>query len=78
VSGAVPSFRFLQQNIHLREKNIARPAERSRNANAFLKLEVKDLRFSMKMMFAAGSRNYDAACLNWNDRISRGSFGKLL
>jgi hypothetical protein len=37
---------------HLREKNIASPAERSGNANAFLKLEAKDLRFSMKMTFA--------------------------
>ena len=40
------------ENIHLREKNIASPTEISRNAYAFLKIAGKDLRFSMKMMFA--------------------------
>ncbi len=40
---------------HLREKNIAGPTERSQNALAFCKLGGEDLRFSMKMMFAAGA-----------------------
>jgi len=40
------------QSDHLHKKNIASPSERSGNADAFPKLEVKDLRFSMKMTFA--------------------------
>jgi hypothetical protein len=45
-------LRFRQQNIHLREKNIVYPTERSENATAFSKLAGEDIRFSMKMMFA--------------------------
>jgi len=45
-------FRFRQLSIHLREKNIVYPTERSVNANAFTKLAGQDIRFSMKMMFA--------------------------
>ena len=45
-------LRFRQQNIHLREKNIVYPTERSENAAAFSKLAGEDIRFSMKMMFA--------------------------
>ena len=41
-------------NIHLREKNIVYPTERSENAVAFSKLAGQDIRFSMKMMFAVG------------------------
>jgi len=48
-------LRFRQQIIHLREKNIVYPTERSENAMAFSKLAGQDIRFSMKMMFAAGS-----------------------
>ena len=44
-------LRFRQQNIHLREKNIGNPTERSENAAAFSKLAGEDIRFSMKMMF---------------------------
>ena len=40
------------ENIHLREKNIVYPTERSENATAFSKLAGEDIRFSMKMMFA--------------------------
>ena len=40
------------QNIHLREKNIVGPTERSEDANASSKLAEEDLRFSAKMMFA--------------------------
>ena len=45
---------FPAQSIHLREKNIAGPTERSRRGGKPLlrKLAGKDLRFSMKMMFA--------------------------
>ena len=45
-------LRFRQQNIHLREKNIVYPTERSENAAAFSKLAGEDIRFSMKMMLA--------------------------
>jgi hypothetical protein len=45
-------FGYRQQIIHLREKNIAGPTERSEDANASSKLAEEDLRFSMKMMFA--------------------------
>ena len=40
------------QSIHLREKSIAGPTERSEDANASSKLAEKDLRFSMKMVLA--------------------------
>ena len=36
--------------IHLREKNIAGPTERSEYAYAYSKLVGQELRFSMKMM----------------------------
>jgi hypothetical protein len=49
---------------HLREKNIVYPTERSENAAAFSKLAEKDIRFSMKMMLAAGLRNTVTARLN--------------
>ena len=39
---------------HLREKSIAYPTERSK-MRSILKLAGKDVRFSMKMMFAVGS-----------------------
>ena len=45
-------FGCRQQSIHLREKNIVGPTERSEDANASSKLAEEDLRFSMKMMFA--------------------------
>ena len=48
-------FREPEQSIHLREKNIAGPTERPKNAKHFLRLAGKDLRFSMKMMFAPDS-----------------------
>ena len=41
-----------QQDIHLREKNIVGPTERSEDTNVSSKLAEEDLRFSMKMMFA--------------------------
>ena len=43
---------FPAQSIHLREKNIAGPTERSEDANASSKLAEENLRFSMKIMFA--------------------------
>ena len=42
--------------------------ERSENAVAFSKLAGQDIRFSMKMMFAVGSWNSAAACLNCYDK----------
>ena len=48
----VHAIDFRRQSIHLREKNIVGPTERSKNALAFFKLAEEDLRFSMKMMFA--------------------------
>ena len=45
-------FQEPTQSILLREKNIAGPTERPKNAKHFLRLAGKDLRFSMKMMFA--------------------------
>ena len=53
---AALKVRFRQQSIHLREKNIAGPTERSRRGGLppLRKLAGKDLRFSMKMMRAAG------------------------
>ena len=51
---AVLALRCQQQSIHLREKSIAYPTERSK-MRSILKLAGKDMRFSMKMMFAAGS-----------------------
>jgi hypothetical protein len=42
-------------SIHLCEKNIAGPTERSEDANASSKLAEEDLRFSMKMVFAPDS-----------------------
>ncbi len=46
---------FPVQSIHLREKSIAGPTERSKSAQALFKLTGQDLRFSMKMMFAPDS-----------------------
>ena len=40
------------QSIHLHEKNIVGPTERSEDANASSKLAGQDRRFSMKMMLA--------------------------
>ena len=57
------AFRYRQQIIHLREKNIAGPTERPKSAS-FFGSQGSDLRFSMKMMFAGGLRNSAAACLN--------------
>jgi len=42
-----------EASILLHEKNIVGPTERSEDANASSKLAEEDLRFSMKMMFAA-------------------------
>jgi hypothetical protein len=64
----ISKFIYRQQIIHLREKNIVYPTERSENAVAFSKLAGQDIRFSMKMVFAVGSGNLAAACLNWYDR----------
>ena len=47
---AVLVFRVRQQSIHLREKNIAGPTERSRNAKHFASSQERDQRFSMKMI----------------------------
>ena len=52
---AVLELRARQQSILLHEKSIVSPTERSGNAQAFHKLAGQDLRFLMKMMFAAGS-----------------------
>ena len=60
----ISKFIYRQQIIHLREKNIVYPTERSENAMAFSKLAGQDIRFSMKMMFAAGYWNLAADCLN--------------
>ena len=49
---------FPAQSIHLREKSIAGPTERSKSAQALFKLTGQDLRFSMKMMFAPDSGTY--------------------
>jgi hypothetical protein len=48
---------FPAQSIHLREKNIAGPTERSRRGGKppLRKLAGQDLRFSMKMMFVPDS-----------------------
>jgi len=48
---------FPTQSIHLREKNIAGPTERSRRGGKLplRKLAGQDLRFSMKMMFVPDS-----------------------
>ena len=45
---------FPEQSIHLREKSIAGPTERSSRGGlpSLRKLAGQDLRFSMKMMFA--------------------------
>ena len=51
--GMLFQFGCRPQNIHLREKNIVGSTERSEDANASSKLAEENLRFSMKMMFAA-------------------------
>jgi hypothetical protein len=48
---AVPAIHNRQQIIHLHKKNIAYPTERSKMLMHFL-ARGKDMRFSMKMMFA--------------------------
>ena len=66
-TGASLSSYIRQQIIHLREKNIVYPTERSENAVAFSKLAGQDIRFSMKMMFAVGPWNlaeYYLCCYN--------------
>ena len=57
----ISKFIYRQQIIHLREKNIVYPTERSENAVAFSKLAGQDIRFSMKMVFAAGPLNLAAS-----------------
>ena len=43
--GAVPAFRYRQQSIHLREKNIVSPTEISIDAHASIKIAGKGLTF---------------------------------
>jgi hypothetical protein len=71
---AASSFRYRQQVIHLREKNIAGPNGEISNAQHCL-ARWKDLRFSMKMMLAAGKRSCFAACLNCYQRLERRTGG---
>ena len=49
-------FGCRQQSIHLREKNIVGPTERSEDTNVSSKLAEEDLRFSMKMMFVPATK----------------------
>jgi hypothetical protein len=70
-------FGYRQQIIHLREKNIAGPTERSEDANASSKLAEEDLRFSMKMMFVPVSETpFQFNCRS--DSIPVGRSNKLL
>ena len=62
---------FPEAGIHLREKNIVGPTEKSEDANASSKFAGQDRRFSMKMMTApvidtgCSRQNYYKCCGNF-------------
>ena len=67
----VGSDLFPEAGIHLREKNIVGPTEKSEDANASSKFAGQDRRFSMKMMTApvidtgCSRQNYYKYCGNF-------------